>query len=169
LGFRTIFNILGPLTNPAGAQTQLLGVYDPALCPVMARALAMLGTRRAMVVHGDGLDEITTTGNTHVSYVHDDTIDEFLLDPTQYGIGISHIEDLMGGSPEENARIIEGLLKGERGPKRDVVLLNAAAGLMVCGLAPDIEAGLAGATDSIDSGAAFEKLQLLRTHSTQVN
>ncbi|MBN2224279.1 MAG: anthranilate phosphoribosyltransferase [Deltaproteobacteria bacterium] len=162
LGFRTIFNILGPLTNPAGAEAQLLGVYDPALCHVIAEALITLGTKRAMIVHGDGLDEITTAGPTSVSYVHDGMIDEFILNPERYGITISRVEDLMGGTPAENAQIIEDLLRGLRGPKRDVTLLNAAAGLMVSGVAADLEAGLAKAEESVDSGAAYRKLYALR-------
>ncbi len=169
LGFRTIFNILGPLTNPAGANAQLLGVYDPALCRIMAGALALLGTKRAMIVHGDGLDEITTTGPTNVSYIHDGTIDEWTLDPERYGIRISRIEDLMGGAPEDNSKIIEDLLTGLQGPKRDVVLLNAAAGLMVSGVAGDLETGLVKAGQSVDSGAAYRKLQALREFTTQTH
>jgi anthranilate phosphoribosyltransferase len=169
LGFRTIFNILGPLTNPAGADAQLLGVYDPALCRVMAEALVMLGTKRAMIVHGDGLDEITTSGPTNVSYVHDGTIDQLTLDPKQYGIRTSRVEDLAGGTPTENAQIIEDLLRGLRGPKRDVTVFNAAAGLMVSGVAGSLEAGLVMAEESVDSGAAYRKLCALREFTTGVN
>jgi anthranilate phosphoribosyltransferase len=169
LGFRTIFNILGPLTNPAGADAQLLGVYDPALCRVMAEALVMLGTKRAMIVHGDGLDEITTSGPTSVSYVHDGTIDQLTLDPKRYGIRTSRVEDLAGGTPTENAQIIEDLLRGLRGPKRDVTVFNAAAGLMVSGVAGSLEAGLVKAEESVDSGAAYRKLCALREFTTGVN
>jgi anthranilate phosphoribosyltransferase len=169
LGFRTIFNILGPLTNPAGADVQLLGVYDPALCRVMAEALIMLGTKRAMIVHGHGLDEITTTGPTNISYIHAGVIDEMVLEPGQYGIGTSRIEELMGGTPVENARIVEDLLRGLRGPKRDVTLLNAAAALLVSGLSEGFEEGLVKAEESIDSGAAYRKLCALREITAGVN
>ncbi len=162
LGFRTIFNVLGPLTNPAGADAQLLGVYDPALCRVVAEALVMLGTRRAMIVHGSGLDEITTTGPTDVAYIRDGTIEEFVLSPERYGIKTARLEDLMGGTPAENAQIVEDLLRGMRGPKRDVMLLNAAAALMVGGLARDLESGLVMAEQSVDGGAAYGKLSALR-------
>lgn len=166
LGFRTIFNIIGPLTNPAGADVQLLGVYDPALCRLIAQALTMLGTRRAMIVHGDGLDEITTSGPTSVSYIHDGIIDELTLEPEHYGIKTSPVEALMGGTPVENARIIEDLLRGLRGPKRDVTLLNAAAAIMVAGTAASIEEGLAMAEESVDGGAAHRKLCALREFTT---
>jgi anthranilate phosphoribosyltransferase len=169
LGFRTIFNILGPLTNPAGADAQLLGVYDPALCRVMAEALIMLGTKRAMIVHGDGLDEITTTGPTNIAYVHDGTIDEMILEPGQYRIRTSQIENLMGGTPAENARTIEDLLKGLRGPKRDIMLLNAAAGLFISGVTDGLQTGLARAEESVDSGAAYRKLCALREFTTGVH
>jgi len=162
LGFRTIFNILGPLTNPAGADAQLLGVYDPALCPVMAEALIMLGAKRAMIVHGDGLDEITTTGPTTISYIHNGILDEMVLEPEPYGIKTSRIEDLMGGTPAENARTIEDLLRGLRGPKRDVTLLNAAAALFISGATDSLQSGLTKAEESIDSGAAYGKLRALR-------
>lgn len=162
LGFRTIFNILGPLTNPAGADVQLLGVYDPALCRPMAEALILLGTRRAMIVHGDGLDEITTTGATTVTYVHDGTVDEMTVEPGHYGVRPSRIEELIGGTPVENARTIENLLRGLRGPKRDVTLLNAAAGLMVGGIVTNLDEGLVKAEESVDTGAAYGKLCALR-------
>ncbi len=165
LGIRTIFNILGPLTNPAGAQAQLLGVYDPDLCPVLARVLLALGTKRAMVVHGEGLDEITTTGQNHVSLLRDGRIEQLTLRPERYGLRKASLEDLAGGTPLQNAQIIEDILRGKEGPKCDVVMLNAAAALTVCGIAPDLEAGLKKAADSIHSGAAMGKLRALREFS----
>jgi anthranilate phosphoribosyltransferase len=162
LGIRTIFNVLGPLTNPAGAQAQLVGVYDPDLCPILARVLLALGTRRAMVVHGDGLDEISTTGPTRVSSVQNGAVEHFVLDAGTYGLKPSRPEELSGGTPADNAAVILDVLSGKPGPRRDVVLLNAAAALSVSGIAPDIGEGLVRAAESIDSGAALKKLNQLR-------
>lgn len=160
---RTVFNMLGPLCNPAGAASQLSGVYEPRMTAMHARVLAELGTRRAMVVHGlDGLDEITTTTETQIGEVNGKQVTEWLLKPEDYGIARCKPADLLGGEIGENVRIIHAILEpgpgGEKGPKRDIVLLNAGAALAVAGRAPDIKAGIALAAQTIDSGAAKKKL-----------
>jgi anthranilate phosphoribosyltransferase len=162
MGVRTIFNILGPLTNPAGAQAQLLGVYDPELTEVMAQVLGSLGCRAAFVVHSeDGLDELTTTARNRVSELKDGQVNTFTLDARELGLPRASKSDLRGGSAEENAAITRAILDGARGPRRDVVLLNAAAALVVGGAASDLGEGLAMAAESIDSGAARAKLDAL--------
>ena len=167
LGVRTIFNILGPLTNPAGATAQLLGVYDGALTEVLARVLQALGGRAAYVVHGaGGLDELTTAGPNRVSFFGippaDGQVVTETLDPRALGFEPAPAEALRGGSPEENARITRAILSGEeRGPRRDVVLLNAAAALVAGGAAADLEEGVARAAESLDSGAALRTLDAL--------
>jgi len=162
LGFRTVFNLLGPLTNPAGAARQLIGVYDPALPEKVAAVLLRLGTRRAMVVHSlDGLDEISAAAPTKVAEVVDGRVKTYLLDPADYGLrGDSTL--YRGGAPADNAAIILGILRGERDGRRDIVLLNAAAALVVAGKVGDIREGLALAAASIDSGAALGRLEALR-------
>jgi len=167
LGVRTVFNILGPLTNPAGAQAQVLGVYDPALTEVMANVLRSLGSRAAYVVHGDrGLDELTTTGPNRISVFGvapgNGVVVTQTLDPCDLGFERAAPADLRGGDPATNAAITRAILDGtERGPKRDVTLLNAAAALHVGGLATDLLDGVVKATESLDSGAALEKLEAL--------
>ena len=166
IGIRTIFNALGPLTNPAGAQAQVLGVYAPALTESLAHVLKNFGTQRAFVVHGgDGLDEITTTTTTQVSELADGEVNTYTLDPTELGIPTAQPSDLKGGTPEENAEMTLSVLKGEKSPKRDIVLLNAAAAIVAGGKAEDITAGLALAAESIDSGRALEKLEGLKAKS----
>ena len=168
IGIRTIFNALGPLTNPAGAQAQVLGVYSPTLTEPLAHVLKNFGTRRAFVVHGeDGLDEITTTTTTQVSELIDGEVNTYTLDPTQLGIPTAQPSDLKGGTPEENAEMTLNVLRGEKGPKRDIVLLNAAAAIVAGGKAEDIAAGLAAAAESIDSGRALEKLEGLKAKSNE--
>lgn len=168
LGFRTIFNLLGPLTNPANANSQLIGVYEPALTQKIGEALQGLGVRRAMVVHSfDGMDEISTLAPTQVTEVRDDEIRSYVIDPATYGFTGGVPEDYLGGTPEENAEIIIGILKGQRGPKRDIVLINAAAALLVADKVATIEEGLVIATASIDSGSALAKLEGLRSASQQ--
>ncbi len=163
LGFRTVFNLLGPLTNPAGAHCQLIGVYDPALTTKVAQALAGLGVTRAMVVHSlDGMDEISTAAPTKVAEVYKGEIRSYVIDPKTYGFSVCTQADYQGGTIEENAQIILRLLSGEQGFKRDIVLINAAASLVVAGAAEDIREGLELAAQSIDSGAAFAKLAALR-------
>jgi anthranilate phosphoribosyltransferase len=159
LGQRTIFNILGPLTNPAGATHQLIGVYDPALTHPMAQVLGELGGRAAFVIHGHGgLDELTTSGPNRVSHLKDGRVVNFELDAADLGLRRASIEDLKGGEPAENAKILCGILSGEdTSVRRDVVLLNAAAALSADHA--DFRAGLADAERSLNSGAALQKLQ----------
>jgi anthranilate phosphoribosyltransferase len=162
IGLRTIFNILGPLCNPAGASRQLLGVYDRGLAELMAEVLRALGTEHAFVVHGaDGLDELSTTGVNRVSRVHDGRVDSFDLDPQSLGISPARPGDLAGGTAEDNAAATRAVLDGERGPKRDVVMLNAAAVLLAGDKASSFEDGLVLAAEAIDSGKARDKLDAL--------
>jgi anthranilate phosphoribosyltransferase len=165
IGIRTVFNILGPLTNPAGARHLLVGAYDPALTEIMAKVLAELGARRAMVVHGDGMDELSTLGPTRISEVRDGSVHTYTLEPGSLGIASPDGDALAGGAPEENARITETVLRGEPGPAREIILLNAAAALVVAGLAEDLREGLAVAGRAIDSGAAYERLEGLRVRT----
>lgn len=154
IGVRTVFNILGPLTNPAGAACQVLGVYDAALPPVLAAVLRNLGSRCCMVVHGDdGLDEITTTGATRVAELRDGTITTYSLAPEDVGLPRAKLSDLTVRTVEEAAQAVQAILAGERGPRRDIAVLNAGAALYVAGLASDLKAGVRRAQDSLDSGA----------------
>lgn len=167
LGFRTIFNLLGPLTSPAGAKRQVLGVADPTRLAPMAAVLGALGATHAWVVHGQGMDELTTTGPSDIAEWHDGRITMRTLDPVQLGLPRASLTDLQGGSPSENAAAIQALLKGAPGPYRDIVRLNAAAALFVGGAAPSVQAGLAQATLAIDEGAAAAALEsLIRTTNT---
>ncbi|MDK2888902.1 MAG: anthranilate phosphoribosyltransferase [Thermoanaerobacter sp.] len=162
IGIRTVFNVLGPLTNPAGAKVQIVGVYSAGLVPVIARVLARLGTRRAFVVHGaGGLDEISPAGPAVVAEVREGDIREYSLDPADYGFAYTPVESLAGGNPEFNAALAREILRGARGPCRDTVLLNAALGLVAAGRAEDLGRGLELAAASIDSGAAAGKLEEL--------
>ena len=170
MGVRTVFNILGPLTNPAGAQVQVLGVYDRDLTETMARVLAALGSQAAYVVHGaDGLDELSTTGPNRISQLTMGKIRTFTLDPLDYGIPRAELEDLKGGDAQQNATAFRRVLGRVRGPHRDVVLLNAAACLVVGKIADDLREGLALAAASIDSGAARGKLDTLIAISNNGN
>jgi anthranilate phosphoribosyltransferase len=163
MAVRTIFNILGPLTNPAGARRQLLGVFAPDLAPLLAQVLGSLGSESAMVVSGyGGLDELTTTGPNTISHFYRGELHTYELDPLELGFKGATIHDLLGGDAQENARILRGVLSGDiRDAKRDVVLLNAAAALMTADKAGDFHEGIAIAAQSIDSGAALAKLQAL--------
>jgi anthranilate phosphoribosyltransferase len=162
IGIRTIFNFLGPLTNPASASIQLLGVYSPDLTETLAQVLNILGTKSALVVHGaDGLDELSATGVNKLTELHNGKIRTYWLDPQELGLPLANLNQLRGGSPEENAKITKALLRGEGGPKRDIVLLNAAAGLMIGGKARDFETGLDLASEVIDIGQAMNKLEQL--------
>jgi anthranilate phosphoribosyltransferase len=166
LGFRTVFNLLGPLTNPARANCQLIGVYDGQVTLKVAEALVGLGVENAMVVHSaDGLDEISTAAPTQVAEVCGGTVSSYVLDPAEYGFAPCSLHDYQGGTPEQNAETVAAVLRGARGPKRDIVMLNAAAALKVAGAAKDITEGLAVAADSLDSGAALNKLEALREFS----
>lgn len=159
IGQRTIFNVLGPLTNPAGATHQLIGVYDPALTEVMARVLGALGSRAALVVHGaDGLDELSTTGVNRISQLHEDgRVTTHHFDPADLGLPYAALDDFVGGAPVENARISRAILSGQdQGPRRDIVLLNAAAALSLED--GDWQTGLSRARRAIDSGAALAAL-----------
>ncbi len=159
MGIRTVFNMLGPLTNPAGANAQVIGVYSDALTEPLARALAELGTLRAYVVHGDdGLDEISNTGPSHISEVREGVVRSSTVRPEDFGLPRSSLQDLRGGDREENAAIVRHVLAAEAGPRRDIVLMNAAAALVVGGKAQDFKEGVALAAESVDSGAAAAKL-----------
>ena len=160
LGMRTVFNILGPLTNPAGAHAQVLGVYDPELVPVLAEALARLDVERALVVHGSGLDEIAIHDATTVAEVTGDSISEYTVTPADIGLEQHDIEAIAGGSPEENAEDLRGIVSGEiTGAKRDIILANAGAAIYVAGVADSHEAGVELARDAIESGDAAAKLE----------
>jgi anthranilate synthase/phosphoribosyltransferase len=162
IGIRTVFNILGPLSNPVGADAQVLGVYDPFLTETMALVLKRLGSRHALVVHGqDGLDEITLTCETRISELKDGFVDTYLLRPEEVGLARCRPADLAGGDARENAAILRRVLEGEAGPRRDVVLLNAAAALLAGGAAADLRGGLALAANSVDQGLALGKLTAL--------
>jgi len=167
LGVRTAFNLLGPLTNPAGASRQLVGVPRPEFTELMARALMLLGTKRAWVVHGaDGIDELTTTGYTKISECRDGSVNTFYLHPSDVGLPKAPAGSLQGGDAHENARIIEGILGGGRGPQRDVVLLNAGASLFVAGAASSVNEGILMASRAIDRGDAKQTLERLVSIST---
>jgi anthranilate phosphoribosyltransferase len=160
LALRTAFNLLGPLTNPAGPSRQLVGVPGPELTELLARTLMLLGSERAWVVHGaDGLDEISTTGHTKVSECHWGAVHTFYVHPADFGIAKARLDDLKGGDAATNAAIVRSVIGGEPGPHRDVVLLNAAAGLFVGGHVASIQEGLARSAAAIDSGAARRTLE----------
>ena len=162
VGLRSIFNMLGPLTNPAAANCQLLGVYAPELTEMFAEALKLLGARRAYVVHGhDGLDEISVCAPTRISELNEGTIRTYDIMPEQFFGTQAEPEDLVGGDPEENAAITQQIFQGEKGPKRDVVLLNAAAALTAAGKAKDFKEGIGFAEAAIDDGSAAGKLKAL--------
>lgn len=160
LGFRTVFNLLGPLTNPAGVKAQVVGVFDSKWTSPLANVLKTLGTRHAFVVHGeDGLDEITLTCNTKISELNNQEIKDYYLDPTELGFDYCSEQDLKGGSAEDNATILRELLDGKGGPKRDIVLLNAAAAIIAAGKADGFKMGIEIAKKSINSGGARQKLK----------
>ncbi len=164
LGIRTIFNVLGPLTNPAGADAQVIGVYDHDLVPVIARALAHMPVDHAMVVHGSGLDEIAVHDTTSVAEVRGDSIEEYTLEPEDLGVGRHDIADVAGGTPEENAQHLRNIVTGEQnGAKRDIILANAGAAIYVSGEADSLQDGVEAAEQAIESGAAGEKLVDLRS------
>ena len=163
IGIRTVFNILGPLTNPARARRYLQGAPSAAYTELMARVLSALGADRAFVVHGqDGMDEISLCAPTQVSEVADGVVRTYTIAPEEFGFRRAALEDLRGGTPQENAEICVSVLRGEQGPRRDVVLLNAGAALVAAGVAGTIKDGAAQAARSIDSGAAYAKLEALR-------
>lgn len=170
IGQRTIFNLLGPLTNPAGATHQLIGAYDPALTEPIANVLAALGSTAAFVVHGaDGLDEFSTTGPNRVSHLLNGEVTTFVIDPTELGLPLASLDAMIGGTPAENAHITHDILSGkDQGPRRDIVVLNAAAALSVEN--NDLAAGLEAARAAIDSGSALATLDawIAKTKSYQI-
>ena len=163
LGMRTIFNVLGPLTNPAGADAQVLGVYDPDLVPLIARSLAHMDVDHALVVHGSGLDELAIHGESTVAEIEGETVEEYTLTPEDVGLQRHDIEAVAGGTPTENAADLEGIVEGTvGGAKRDIILLNAGAAIYVAGETDSIEAGVDRAREAIESGAAADRLDALR-------
>jgi anthranilate phosphoribosyltransferase len=168
LRMRTMFNLLGPLTNPARASGQVVGVYSLDLVEKLAEALSMLGLRRALVVHGlDGLDEITITGKTRIAEARDGSVRSYEVDPEDFGMKRATLQDLAGGDAKENAAIIRTVLSGDKSPRRDVVVLNAAAALVAAGKSGHIAEAIALAQESIDSGKAELKLKSLASFTSQ--
>jgi len=166
IGIRTVFNVLGPLTNPANAGYLVVGAYTPALTEVMAEVLGEMGARRAMVVHGlDGIDEVSTLGPTRISELLDGRVRTREIEPEALGFERTSPDAIAGSTPTENAAITTAVLRGESGPRRDIVLANAAAALVTAELADDWQDGAALARRAIDSGAAYEKLEALRAHT----
>ena len=159
IGIRSIFNLIGPMMNPAGASAQVLGVYEQKLTDKIAQVLKRLGIREAFVVCGEGtLDEISICGATKVSHLKDEHVHTFEMVPEEFGFKRAALEEIAGGNTQENARIVRSILEGEKGPKREMVLLNASAAFAAAGLCPDFNEGIKLAMDSIDSGKAFNKL-----------
>ena len=168
MGIRTIFNLLGPLTNPAGADTQVVGVYAEHLTDLLARVLGELGCSRALVVHGsDGLDEITITGESKITELRNGRIRSYSVTPEDAGLSRAPLNEIQGGDAEANSAIIHDVLDGTRGPRRDIVLLNAAAALVACSKTAGFPEGVAVAAESIDSGKAKAKLQRLVEFTNQ--
>ena len=163
LKMRTVFNILGPLANPARAEYQVVGVFSAGIMELMARAMSGLGVRHAFVVHGDdGVDEISITGPTRVIELRDGGLRSYVISPEDFGVTPASAESIRGGDAAENAAIIEAILKGEQGPRRDVVLMNAAPALVASGATASLKDGYMSAAVSIDSGAALDKLLAVR-------
>ncbi|MFH1126358.1 MAG: anthranilate phosphoribosyltransferase, partial [Candidatus Altiarchaeota archaeon] len=163
LGVRTVFNVLGPLTNPANAQGQVIGVFDGNLTEKLAEVLKLLGVKHAFIVHGmEGLDEISISGETRVSELHEGRIENYFVKPEDFGLARADLNEIKGGIKEENARMLTDVLKGvDKGPKRDITLLNSAAAIVSGGKAKNLKEGLKLAEKSIDSGMALEKLDRL--------
>lgn len=159
LGFRTVFNILGPLTNPANAKAQVIGVFDASLCEPMANVLNILGTKKALVIHGSGMDEISNISETQVVELNDGKTTKYRLNPEKLGVKSARSEEIAGGTPEQNAKDIVEVLKGRQGAKRDIIAINAGAAIMVGGKASTLAEGIIIANNSIDSGAALNKLK----------
>ncbi len=168
LGIRTIFNILGPMTNPAGAKSQIIGVFSPGLILDIASAMKNLGSRHVIVVNGDGLDEISLSSKTKVCELKNNKIDVYGLNPEDYGFELQPLNDILGGTPEENAKIIVEVLGGKKGPKRDIVLLNSAAALLASDKVSSYKDALELAKQSIDSGNALRKLEALRNFTGNI-
>ena len=169
LSIRTIFNILGPLSNPAGAAYQLMGVYDEALVEPLAQVLLNLGVKRGLVVYGlEGLDEISLVGKTKVCEIRDGWVKNYEIDPRDYGFELCKKEDLVGGTPDENAQIIRDIFAGEKGPKRDTVVLNSAAALYIGKGDITLERAIEEVKDAIDSGKALAKLNQMIKATNEV-
>jgi anthranilate phosphoribosyltransferase len=163
---RTVFNLLGPLTNPAGAEAQVLGVFSPDVIDTVAATLAELSTHRAFVVHGaGGLDEISLSGETQIAEVREGSVRRFIVAPEDFGVSRAPLEAIRGGSPQENAKLIHSLLGGEPGPRLDIVIANAAAALIVTGVAEDFRSAAELARRAVASGKAQEKLEQLKDFS----
>ena len=167
IGIRTVFNLLGPLVNPAGATHQLVGVYDPQLTTTLAEVLRASGIKRALVVHGSGLDELTTCGESIIAELHEQAISNYRLTPEECGIPRASASDIAGGTPQENAAIIKTILAGETGAPRDIVVLNSAAALYLCGKSESIPQGIGLAKEAIDSGSAQRMLARLVQQTVQ--
>lgn len=168
MGIRTIFNMLGPLTNPAGADTQVIGVYAAHLTELLAQVLGELGSRRALVVYGaEGLDEVSITGETRISELKDGAVATYAVRPEDFGLERAPLKAIQGGDASQNAEIIREILNGKHGPRRDIVLLNTAAALLASGKAGDLKEGIAVGSESIDSGKALAKLKTLIEFTNQ--
>jgi anthranilate phosphoribosyltransferase len=168
LRLRTVFNLLGPLTNPARATCQVVGVYSVELVEKLAEALGMLGARRALVVHGeDGLDEVTITGSTRIGELRNGQVRSYEVTPEEFGLARASLNDISGGDAVQNARLIRAVLSGEKSARRDVVLLNSSAALVAAGSADHLRDGVPMAATSIDSGAALAKLEALVAFTNQ--
>ena len=166
IGKRTIFNLLGPLTNPAGAEAQVLGVFSPDVIDTVAATLAELGTSRAFVVHGaGGLDEISLSGETQIAEVREGRVRRFIVAPEDFGVSRAPLEAIRGGTPRDNATLIQSLLAGEPGPRLDIVIANAAAALVVTGIAEDFRSAAEMTRHAVASGAARQKLDQLKDFS----
>ncbi len=162
IGQRTVFNLLGPLTNPAGAESQVLGVFSAEVLDTVAATLAELGTKHAFVIHGTGgLDEISLAGETQIAEVREGRVRRFTVTPEEFGVSRAPLESLSGGTPQENAQLIRALFKGETGPRLDIVIVNAAAALVVAGIAEDFRSAADLARRVVTSGQAYEKLEHL--------
>jgi len=163
LGVRTLFNLLGPLTNPAGAKRQVMGVFHKDLVPLLANALQRLGSEHVMVVHSaDEMDEISFAGDTYVAELKDGVVTEYTLNPKDFGMPLHHVDSIRVENAEESSRLITSVLNGEQGPARDIVLLNAGAAIYVAGVESTLQAGIKKAAEVIDSGAALAKLNALK-------
>ncbi|TFH04558.1 MAG: anthranilate phosphoribosyltransferase [Candidatus Thorarchaeota archaeon] len=168
LGFRTIFNILGPLTNPANVKHQLVGVYDPSLTEPIAEVLDRFNVKHALVVHGDGLDEITTTGPTKITELSSGEISTYTITPEEFGLKKAELKDLKGGQPEDNAKILHDILSGKPSPYLDMVILNSAAGLFAANKVANISQGIETARDVIEGLKAKQSLETLTDFSKQL-
>lgn len=168
MGIRTLMNILGPLSNPASATIQVLGVYDRALTEKLAQVLVRLGTQHCFVLHGrDGLDEITLTDRTHISEGKAGRVASYDIDPHDFGLSRANPRDLLGGTPKDNASLIRDIFRGRKGPKRNIVLMNAAPALVACGKAKTLRDGFKEAEQIVESGAPYEKLEKLIAFTNQ--